>query len=305
MSVTVFGSINLDLTAYVQDLPAPGATIHARRHLTGLGGKGANQAVAATRLSGGRVRFVAAIGQDAFGDTLRAELGRHDVPLDDLRVFGEHPTGIALIHVDAQSQNTITVLGGANLAWPADGPEPGVFAGAGAAAFQLETPLPATLAAMRMAREAGARVILDPAPAPGDAIPAMLETAHVVTPNEVETEALIGVRPDDVETAMAAARALMERGPELAVVKLGRRGLVFAAAGGAEGFVPPFEVATVDTVAAGDSFNGALAVAFDEGMPVEAALRFAAAAGALATTRRGAAAAAPARGEVDALAARA
>lgn len=121
MSVVVFGSVNLDLTVYVDMLPRPGQTIHSGRESIGLGGKGANQAVAVQRLSRDPVRFVSAIGEDAFGAMLRAELAAKSVPLLHLQRFPDVTTGIALIHVDASSQNTITVMGGANLAWLAEG----------------------------------------------------------------------------------------------------------------------------------------------------------------------------------------
>ncbi len=301
MSVVVFGSVNLDMTVYVEALPRPGQTIHAGREKIGLGGKGANQAVAAQRLSAEPVRFVAATGEDAFGAMVRAELAAKGVPLARMQRFAAATTGIALIHVDAASQNTITVLGGANMAWPDTGPDPEVFEAARVALFQLETPLDATLSAMRAARASGVRVMLDPAPVP-DCLPdEFLALSDVITPNETETEAMIGIRPEDGEAAVSAARALCCRGAGLAVIKLGARGLAYAAQDGAEGVIPPFRVQAIDTVAAGDVFNGALGVALAEGKPAGEALRFAAAAGALATTRRGASASAPSRAEVEAM----
>lgn len=301
MTVVVFGSANLDLTVYVDALPRPGQTIHADREVIGLGGKGANQAVAAQRLSSEPVRFVSATGEDAFGAMLRAELAAKGISLAHMRRFPGMVTGIALIHVDSASQNVITVLGGANMAWPETGPEPSVFEGARVALFQLETPVEATIAAMRAARDSGARVVLDPAPVPFSVPDALVSAADVVTPNETETEALTGAAPADFDAAVAAARSLCARGPGLAVIKMGARGLAYATKDGAEGVVAPFHVAPVDTVAAGDSFNGALGVALAEGMDLEHALRFASAAGALATTRHGASAAAPERAEVEAL----
>ncbi|MFV0244592.1 MAG: ribokinase [Qingshengfaniella sp.] len=301
MTVAVFGSVNLDLTVYVQALPRPGQTIHADRQVIGLGGKGANQAVAAQKLSATPVRLIAATGADAFGQTLRTALAENGIALDHVAVFDDVPSGNALIHVDARSQNVITVTGGANMAWPDAGPGAEGFAGVGVALFQLETPLVATLAAMRAARAAGATVILDPAPIPRRDLTDVLAEADVATPNETEAEALVGIRPEDPAAAIAAARALVTRGPRLAIVKMGARGLAYATVQGETGIVPPFAVTAVDTVAAGDSFNGALAVALDEGLPVPQALRFAAAAGALATTRFGASAAAPSRAEVERL----
>mgnify|MGYP000459968669 CR=1 FL=1 len=301
MTVTVFGSVNLDLTVYVDALPRPGETIHARRQISGLGGKGANQAVAARKLSAGSVTLLAATGGDAFGQTLREALAGHGLPLDQVVVFKDQPSGSALIHVDSNSQNTITVVGGANMAWPEEGPDPSAFEGVGVALFQLETPVGATTSAMRSAREAGATVILDPAPIRADGIGLLLNAADIVTPNETEAAALVGKAIDTNETALKAAHTLCGMGPGAAVVKMGGKGLVFATGEGIAGVIPAFAVTPVDTVAAGDCFNGALAVALDEGRPLPDALRFAAAAGALATTRYGASEAAPGRFEVDSL----
>ncbi|MCC9624345.1 ribokinase [Thalassospira sp. MA62] len=301
MSITVFGSVNLDLTVYVNVLPRPGETVHADRQITGLGGKGANQAVAATKLSTGKVRFVSAVGKDAFAQTIRAELASYGVDMSDIATFDDVATGNALIHVDKDSQNTITVVGGANMAWPDTGPDASVFADAKVAVFQLETPLPTTLAAMKAAKQCGATVVLDPAPVPHSAIDALLAQADVVTPNETEAEALTGIRPHDEASALEAAAALLAKGPELAVVKLGANGLYFATRDGQSGFCPPFKVNAVDTVAAGDCFCGALAVALGEGMDTRTALRFASGAGALAATKYGAAASAPDRADLDRL----
>lgn len=301
MSITVFGSVNLDLTVYVTSLPRPGETVHANRQITGLGGKGANQAVAATKLSKGPVRFVSAVGADAFADTIRTELTGYGVDMSDIATFADSATGNALIHVDENSQNIITVVGGANMAWNDAGPDASVFKNAKVAVFQLETPLAATLAAIDIAKTQGATVVLDPAPVPHSPIDDLLAKADVVTPNETEAEALTGIRPHDQASALEAANALLAKGPSLAVVKLGANGLYYATRAGKTGFCAPFKVNAVDTVAAGDCFCGALAVALSEGMDTEAALHFASGAGALASTKYGAAASAPDRAELDAL----
>jgi len=299
MTVVVFGSVNIDITAYVDRLPQPGATLHAQTHAVGLGGKGANQAVAAERAGHTPTRFIAAVGEDAFGKTARSLLEEYGVSTDNFRVSQAAPTGLALIHVEAAGQNTITVIGGANLDWPEGGPDKSVFDGAKAALFQLETPLPATVAAMQAAKHAGAQIILDPAPAPDGDISHLTELADIIVPNEVEAEALCGIAPVDDASALAAARALLETGCSVAVVKRGAQGLSFAARDGGEGHVAPFEVAAIDTVAAGDCFAGALAVAVAEGQTLRDALRMASAAGALSTTKRGAAGSTPTRAMID------
>ena len=300
-AVVIFGSVNIDLTAYVPRLPRPGETAHATGSAMGLGGKGANQAVAAARLATGAVRFVAAVGDDAFGAQARAALAGFGVAGNGLVTVAGAATGLALIHVDAAAQNAITVVAGANGTWDAAGPDRAAFAGARVALFQLETPLPATGAAMQAARAAGALTVLDPAPVPGADIGVLIAMADIVTPNETEAAALTGIAPVDDASAFAAAAVLLAQGAGAAVVKRGADGLVWQARDGARGAVPAFRVASVDTVAAGDCFNGALGAALAEGQAMDAALRFAAAAAALSTTRRGAAASIPSRTEVAAL----
>lgn len=299
MSIIVFGSINVDLTAYVETLPRPGVTSHATSSATGLGGKGANQAVAAHRLSRTPVRLVAALGSDTFGAKARALLSMFEVSDEAIIVMPDVETGIALIHVDAASQNTITVIGGANMAWPEQGPDPSVFRGAKISLFQLEIPVKATASAMRAARAEGSGIIFDPAPAPELAsahdIELLLRLADIVTPNESEAEALTGIRITDRATGLQAAYALRKYGAKTVVVKLGADGLVYVDSDGSEGYIPAFKVVAVDTVAAGDCFNGALAVALAEGRPIPEALRFASAAGALSTEKPGAASSAPSR----------
>lgn len=303
MSITVFGSVNVDLTAYVERLPTPGVTAHAVSYATGLGGKGANQAVAAQRLSALPVRLVAAVGSDAFGERAKALLSEFGVSNANTVVMPEEETGIALIHVDAASQNTITVVGGANMAWPDQGPDPAVFHGAKIGLFQLEVPIDANTSAMQAAHAAGARIILDPAPAPersrAQEINPLLGLADIVTPNESEAETLTRIPTSDRAGALRAAQALCALGVKTVVVKLGAEGLVYVDSDGSDGYIAPFKVNAVDTVAAGDCFNGALAVALAEGRPTPEALRFASAAGALATEKPGAASAAPLRDQLE------
>lgn len=303
MRVTVFGSVNVDLTAYVETLPRPGVTAHATGYTTGLGGKGANQAVAAQRLSGSPVCLVAAVGPDAFGTRAQALLSEFGVSNENLMVMPGKETGIALIHVDATAQNTITVVGGANMAWPDHGPDPAVFQGAKIALFQLEVPIDAIASAMRAAQAAGARIILDPAPAPErsrvQSVDPLLQLADIITPNESEAEALTGIAASDRAGALQAAQTLRTRGVKTVVVKLGAKGLVYIDSEGSQGYMAPFKVNAVDTVAAGDCFNGALAVTLAEGRPITEALRFASAAGALSTEKPGAASAAPLRHRLE------
>ncbi len=305
-----FGSVNVDIAAHVETLPRPGETVLADRYAIGLGGKGANQAAAAARLAGPlagagalRVALAGRVGADAFGALARERLAAFGVELDHLRQDDDHPTGIALIGIDARGENAVTVAAGANGAVDAtdvDALAPRLRQ-ARVLMLQGETPLRASLAAARLARAAGAAIILDPAPVPPAGLPDdAWSLLDFITPNETEAARLVGVRPADPAGAAIAAERLQARGARGVVVTLGAGGTVWLH--GAEGgFVPPFPVAAIDSVAAGDCFNAGLAVALARGEPVADAVRFAAACGALATTRIGAAEAAPAPDEVRAL----
>lgn len=300
MPVAVLGSINMDVIAYLDRLPKPGETLHGMSYKMGLGGKGANQAVAARKL-GDTVSFIGRTGADSFGDAARDELASYDVDLSHVRRDGQSATGIAIIKVGEGGQNMISVIAGANEA---------VNESDAAAArtdleharvllLQLEVPLLASLAAARIVHGTGGTVILDPAPAPKQPFsPDVIAAIDILTPNETEAAGLLGWQPVTPDDALGAARELKAKGYKAAVVKLGAKGVAFSGASG-EGFVPPFKVDAIDTVAAGDSFNGALAVALDEGMSLAGAVHFAAACGALSTTKKGASAAAPTRAELD------
>ena len=306
MSIVVVGSINLDIACYGETLPRPGETVHSERYAIGLGGKGANQAAAAARL-GNQVAMIGRVGNDAFGEQALAAL--NDFGADTSGVLRDvaNATGIAIIGVDARGENAISVIAGANMALDASDLARGgdVIAHCKVLLTQREIPEEVTLAACRQARRAGAIAIHDPAPAPKHGMPdALLGEFDWLTPNESECEALTGIRPASPTEAARAADRLIARGARTVVVKMGANG-VYAKGPGGEAFVPPFPVKTVDSVGAGDCFNAGLADALARGAALPAALRFAAACGALATTRYGAAAAAPERVEVEALLARA
>lgn len=299
--ITVLGSINIDLSCQVERLPAPGETIHGQHYHLGLGGKGCNQAVAAQRL-GGAVSLLGAVGEDGFAQQAREALATAGLTTEHLITLSA-PTGIAVISVDARGENQITVIGGANMALRTRALEPyqSLLAATKLLLVQLEIPLAVNQLAMQWVRGHGGRVIFDPAPIPPEGMPeALLAEIDIITPNEVETAGLLGQRPETPADAEAAARALCHRGAGAAVVKLGSRG-VGVYDGQRFAFIEPFPVTAVDSVAAGDCFNGGLAYALARGDTLVEAVRFAAACGALATTRPGASAAAPALAEVERL----
>jgi ribokinase len=297
MTVVVFGSINMDLTTYVPSLPRPGETLMGTSYITVPGGKGANQAVAAARL-GAPTYFVGRTGEDGFGKQARSALEAEGVNMSEVALDAENGTGLAVISVDEAAENAIIIVSGANMALD-DGDVARCVAlldQSSVVLMQMEVPVKASLAVARAAHELRAKVVFDPAPAtllPDDAY-ALFD---VITPNEVETEVLLGERPRTQEEGQAAAAALQARGARAAVVKMGAQGAAFATAE-ERGFVRSFAVTPVDTVAAGDAFNGALGVALREGQPLRDAIRWANAAGAVATTRHGAVPSMPHRAEV-------
>ena len=299
--ILVVGSSNTDLIIRVPRLPRPGETVLGGEFSTAAGGKGANQAVAAAR-AGGRVTFVARIGADGFGDRALANIESNGIDARFVLRNEGAPSGIALITVDERGENSISVASGANaLLAAADIERAGeAFAAADILLLQLESPLDAVAAAVREARKRGVPVVLNPAPA-RDLDDDLLRLVAVLTPNEHEAGLLAGIAVKDERSARDAARRLRDRGPATVVVTLGERG-VYAVAPGFEAHVPAFKVEPVDTTAAGDVFNGALAVALAETLPLPEALRFAQAAAAISVTRPGAQPSAPTRAEIEAFA---
>jgi ribokinase len=305
--ICVVGSLNADLVVKMPRYPRPGETVPGTSFEQFPGGKGGNQAYAAARLSGPgvSVSLVGRIGTDAAGPWLREALAAGGVDVRAVRAVEGTPTGVAVIAVDGAGQNQIVVVPGANdsLVPGALSPHHETLAAADVLLLQLEIPLPTVQTAARVAREKGALVILDPAPA--RPVPdALLRLCDFVTPNESELLALDGAPaaagPLDRATAAAAARRLLARGPRHVVVKMGGAGALLVGAQG-EAFWPSFPVTPVDTTAAGDTWNAGFAAALAEGLPVADAGRFACAAAALSVTRRGAQPSVPARDEVLAL----
>ena len=299
-TIVVLGGINMDLIGIAPRLPAPGETVVGDRFYTAPGGKGANQAVAAAKL-GAEVRMVGRVGRDMFGPGLLDDLRGHGIDVSGVAVDPEHASGIAVILLDARRQNHIVAIYGANVKCDEDQLQATESAldGADALLLQLEIPSEVSLAAARAAKRRGVRVIWDPAPAAGMP-PEAYRVVDVLTPNQTEATALTGIEVTNVTSARAAAHALLDRGAGAAVVKLGELGALYASSDGV-GHVLSHEVEVVDTVAAGDAFGAALAVALVEGRSMEEAVRYGATAGALAVTRPGAQEAMPSRSEVEAL----
>jgi ribokinase len=297
--VVVVGSSNTDMTVRVPRIPAPGETVLGSHFQITAGGKGANQAVAAAR-AGAQVVFVTALGADALGDTALENVVREGIDAGLVRRVPDAPSGVALIVVhDGSGENAIAVAPGANLALrPADvDPLAGVLEPGDVVLLQLEIPIETVEAAARIAVTRGARVILNPAPA--RVLPdSLLGAVSMLTPNEAEAEQLAGAAMKGTAGLSGAAAALHARGARDVLITLGARG-VFASTGDGSALVAGFAVTAVDTTAAGDVFNGALAAALVGGRSTGDAIRFGCAAAAISVTRPGAQVSAPRRDEIE------
>jgi ribokinase len=298
--ILVLGSSNTDMMIRLDRIPKPGETILGGEFVTAAGGKGANQAVGAAR-AGGRVTFIARVGRDMFGEQAVTGFVRDGINVDYVFRDKVAPSGVALIYVAKDGENSIAVASGANgRLSPADVRKAKtVLAKASVLVMQLETPLETVQAAAELAAQAGVRVILNPAPA--RRLPnALLKRASILTPNESEAELLTGIKVDSEAAASKAADKLRARGVQTVILTLGARG-AFVATAEARQLVSGFKVKAVDTTAAGDIFNGALAVALAEGQDLIKATRLANAAAALSVTRLGAQPSAPTRQEIERL----
>ncbi|HEY54396.1 MAG TPA: ribokinase [Caldilineae bacterium] len=293
--IVIVGSLNMDLVVRTPHMPAPGETVLGGNFQTIPGGKGANQAVAAARL-GARVSMVGRVGADAFGTALLANLQVEGVDVRHVLADTTAASGVALITVDESGQNSIVVASGANWRLTVDDVQATLaeIDAFDVLVMQLESPLPVVEAAAKLARERGARVALNPAPA--RALPtSLLAQTDVLIPNESETSLLTGLPVESLSQAEEAARALLEQGVGAVVLTLGSRGALVVEPGQEAVHLPPHAVEVVDTTAAGDAFVAGLATRWGEGADLVEAARWGNAAGALAVTKVGAQPSAPTR----------
>ena len=273
--VVVFGSINMDLVAKTLYLPRPGETLTGHSFSTVPGGKGANQAVAIARLNTPTV-MIGRVGSDSFGQELLQSLRSAKIQIED-------------VLVDDDGENTIIVIAGANGRVNDSDIErlSPRLTGANSLLLQLEIPIAAVKAAAQAAQKAGVRVILDPAPARSDLPIDLYPLIDILTPNAIEAEQLVGFPIESPALVAEAATVLQQRGVKTVVIKLGAKG-GFCATPNEAFFFPAFRVTAIDTVAAGDAFNGGLAAALAEGLSLREAVTWGAAAGALAASQSGA-----------------
>jgi len=296
--IVVVGSSNTDLIIKVPEIPRPGETLLGGEFMTFPGGKGANQAVAAAR-AGGEVVFIAAVGDDAYGEEAIRGYKADQINTEEIKICKGIPSGIAMITVSQKGENAITVASGANAELRPEDLEEAeeAFQEADFLLIQLETPLLTVQKAVELCNDLNTKVILNPAPAAelGDEI---LQKVHIITPNETEAERLTGIVVNDEPSAEAAAGILHKRGVETVVITMGSQGAyVSHRESGIRKMIPGFSVQAVDTTAAGDVFNGQLAVSLADGMDLERAVLEAHGAAALSVQNLGAQSSIPRREE--------
>lgn len=297
-NLVVLGSINADHILNLEYFPMPGETVTGLEYQVTFGGKGANQAVAAGR-SGADIAFIACVGDDDTGSRICKQLASDGIDTSPVSTIKDAATGVALIFVNSTGENVIGIHSGANGALSSERvtAQTDKIAAASVLLMQLESPLESVLTAAKIAHQNQTRVVLNPAPA-CELSDELLSLVDMITPNETEAEKLTGIHVKDDEDAIKAAQALHHKGIETVIITLGCRG-VWLSENGKGQRVPGFKVKALDTIAAGDTFNGALVTALLEDKPMAEAIRFAHAAAAIAVTRKGAQPSVPWRQEID------
>src|SRR5690349_14532972 len=296
-TILVVGSANTDMVIKADKFPQPGETILGGQFFMFPGGKGANQAVAAARL-GGRVTFITKVGNDIFGSKALQQFKDEGIRTDYVFSDPENPSGVALITVNAKGENTIVVAQGSNGTLSPDDVQKAAneFTTADIVLMQLEIPMPTVLHTARLASQHGKKVILNPAPAA--VLPAeIFHYLFMITPNKSETESLTGIEIKDQSSLEKAACKIFEKGIPNIVITLGVEGAFIFNDQGSR-LIPTPKVKAVDTTAAGDIFNGALAVALSENKTLDEAVTFANQAAAFSVTKMGAQASAPFKNEL-------
>ncbi|EKO3564537.1 ribokinase [Vibrio metschnikovii] len=296
--LVVLGSVNADHVLQVPTFPRPGETLHGRNYQVIPGGKGANQAVAAARLTAD-IGFIACVGDDAFGIESCERFKLDGMDIRGVKVQADCPTGIAMIQVSDHGENSICLSAEANDRLTAEAIEDDL-ASIRAASYllmQLETPIDGIIKAAQVAKQAKTNVVLNPAPARELPL-SLLSCVDVITPNETEAQVLTGITVTDDASAQQAATVLHQQGIEIVIITLGAKG-VWLSENGRGQMIPGFRVSATDTTAAGDTFNGAFVTGLLENMPLESAIKFAHAAAAISVTRFGAQTSIPTRQEVD------
>ena len=306
--IIVLGSVNVDLVIRSPQLPRAGETVLGGAFYEAAGGKGANQAVAAARASANPIGFIAAVGSDDFGRRSIKQLRGENILTQHVRMVDGAATGVALIMVDERGENQISVASGANsLLTPEDVAAVSAewFAAAKVFVAGLESPIETVVAGLRRAKEHGLTTVLNPAPACEDIRdPEILRLVDILTPNETEATFLSGWDVlEDLEDVCIWCEQLQQKGSRSVVITRGERGCIVRDSVGDPSLIAPYAVNAVDATAAGDCFNGTLAVALSEGRTLLEAVRFANTAAALSVQQAGAVPSLPTRSAIDDLAA--
>lgn len=298
MKLVVVGSSNMDLVISLPRIPAVGETVLGGKSSMVFGGKGANQAVASIR-SGGDIAYIAKVGNDLFGENMKNHFKKEGFRTDLILTDENEPTGIAQIFVSEKGENSIAVAPGANMKLMPKDIEPftDLVKNSKVVLLQLETPLETVEYIADIAYQNNVKLILNPAPAQ-KLSDALLKKVWLLTPNETETSILTGIEVVDAKSAGKAAEHLLRLGVNNVIVTLGENGSLLCNENGVEHF-KAFEVKAVDTTAAGDVFNGTLAVAVTNNKPLQEAIKFAAAAAAISVTREGAQPSVPTHAEIE------
>ncbi len=296
--ICVVGSSNTDMVVNVSHLPKPGETVLGGKFKSAGGGKGANQAVAAAR-AGASVSFIAKVGNDLYGNESIKAFKKDNIDTSSVIVDNNSSSGVALIFVAQDGENCISVASGANMELTPEDVQNASekIENSDIILMQLETPLNSIEMACKIAKEKHKKIILNPAPAT-KLSDELLSKISIITPNETEAFLLTGIEITDIQSASESADILLAKGIDIVLITMGSKG-AFLATQEIKKVIEPFLVKPVDTVAAGDTFNGALAVAIGEGKSIIDAVRFANAAAAIAVSRHGAQDSAPTRLEIE------
>jgi len=287
--IIVIGSSNTDMVIMSDHLPQPGETVLGRNFLMNQGGKGANQAIAAARL-GGNTLFICNIGNDQFGHDAKKNFQKEGIDTRYVNEIADQHSGIALINVNSEGENTIVVAPGANGTLSIDDIKKAEneIKKASIVLMQLETPVEALVYAAEIAKENGVKVILNPAPAPSKALPdELLKNVDILIPNVTEAEIISKMKINNKSSMNEAMQKILSKGVSTVIITMGSDGAL-AYEGGDLFQVPAYKVKAIDTTAAGDTFCGALCVALDKGEKLKDAILFANKASSISVTRMGA-----------------
>lgn len=299
-TITIIGSINLDRTIRVKQMPKPGETMHTKEIFSAGGGKGANQAVAAKR-SGAKTNFIGAVGNDEAGQMMTDLLNQEEIKLTGVATLDNQATGQAYIIVDDQGENSIMIHSGANNVFTPEhvSQHEDLIKGSDFLISQFESAMDSTIAAFKIARQAGVKTILNPAPALEKVPEELLEVTDMIIPNETETEILTGITITDEASMKKAADHLHQLGIEAVIITIGSKG-AFYDVNGRSGIVPAFKVKAVDTTAAGDTFIGAMSsVLANDFSNLEEAIKYGNKASSITVQRFGAQPSIPYKNELD------